>query len=127
MSGPHLARMLGAWRSSRPGYVSLAEAIRLLVLDGRLPLHTRLPGERELAEALGVSRTTATAAYAALREDGFLASRRGAGSWTRLAPDASAAPQPGGALADDMIDLSCAASAAPEGALHAALATATAE
>jgi DNA-binding transcriptional MocR family regulator len=127
LSGPHLARLLGEWRSSGPAYAALARALRLLVLDGRLPLRTRLPGERELAEALGVSRTTATAAYAALREDGFLASRRGAGSWTRLPADANAAPQPGGALADDMIDLSCAASAAPEGALHAALATATAE
>ena len=85
LSGPHLARLLGSWRSSGPAYASLARALRLLVLDGRLPLRTRLPGERELAEALGVSRTTATAAYAALREEGFLASRRGAGSWTRLA------------------------------------------
>ena len=80
LSGPHLARLLGAWRSSGPAYAALARALRLLVLDGRLPLRTRLPGERELAEALGVSRTTATAAYAALREEGFLASRRGAGS-----------------------------------------------
>src|SRR3954468_18453603 len=126
LSGPHLARLLGAWRASGPAYASLARAIRLLVLDGRLPLRTRLPGERELAEALGVSRTTATAAYAALREEGFLASRRGAGSWTRLPADRGAAPLPGEA-GEDLIDLSCAASAAPEGALHAALAAATAE
>ena len=51
-----------------------------------------LPGERELAEALGVSRTTAAAAYAALRDDGFLVSRRGAGSWTSLPADRRAAP-----------------------------------
>ena len=88
LSGPHLARLLGEWRSSGPAYASLARAVRLLVLDGRLPLRTRLPGERELAEALGVSRTTATAAYAALRDEGFLASKRGAGSWTRLPADA---------------------------------------
>ena len=87
LSGPHLARLLGSWRSSGPAYASLARALRLLVLDGRLPLRTRLPGERELAEALGVSRTTATAAYAALRDEGFLASRRGSGSWTRLPAD----------------------------------------
>src|ERR687897_3419975 len=93
LSGPHLARLLGEWRSSGPAYASLARAVRLLVLDGRLPLRTRLPGERELAEALGVSRTTATAAYSALRDEGFLASRRGAGSWTRLPADhATAAP-----------------------------------
>ena len=69
----------GAGARRGPAYVSLARASRLLVLDGRLPLRTRLPGERELAEALGVSRTTATAAYAELRDEGFLASRRGRG------------------------------------------------
>jgi DNA-binding transcriptional MocR family regulator len=128
ISGPHLARLLGAWRSSRARYVALAGAIRLLVLDGRLPLGTRLPGERELAAALRVSRTTTGAAYAALRDEGFLASRRGAGSWTRLpadrlAPAAPAEPPAG----EGVIDLSCAATAAPEGALHRALAAATAE
>ena len=94
LSGPHLARLLGEWRSSGPAYASLARALRLLVLDGRLPLRTRLPGERELAEALGVSRTTATAAYAALRDEGFLASRRGSGSWTRLPADPGVIPRP---------------------------------
>ena len=126
LSGPHLARLLGEWRSSGPAYAALARALRLLVLDGRLPLRTRLPGERELAEALGVSRTTASAAYAALRDEGFLASRRGSGSWTQLPADAGVAPAPGPA-GDGVIDLSCAATAAPEGVLHAALATATAE
>src|SRR4051794_22939890 len=94
LSGPHLARLLGSWRSSGPAYLSLARAVRLLVLDGRLPLRTRLPGERELAEALGVSRTTATAAYAQLRSEGFLASRRGSGSWTRLPADPGVTPTP---------------------------------
>jgi DNA-binding transcriptional MocR family regulator len=100
--------------------------VRLLVLDGRLPLRTRLPGERELAEALGVSRTTATAAYAALRDEGFLASRRGAGSWTRLPADPGVAAE-SAAGGPDVIDLSCAAFAAPEGALYSALEAATAE
>ena len=126
MNGPHLARVLGAWRSSRPDYVALAGAIRLLVLDGRLPLRTRLPGERELAAALGTSRTTTASAYAALRDEGFLASRRGSGSWTRLPADrVTAAGEP--AQGDTEIDLGCAAPAAPEGALHRALAAATAE
>src|SRR5215470_4588118 len=125
LSGPHLARLLGAWRSSGPAYASLARAVRLLVLDGRLPLRTRLPGERELAEALGVSRTTASAAYAELRAEGFLASRRGSGSWTRLPADRPAAPAPA-PPGEALIDLSTAAGAAPE-ALHAALAAATAE
>jgi DNA-binding transcriptional MocR family regulator len=128
LSGPHLARMLGAWRSARPGYVALAAAIRLLVLDGRLPLRTRLPGERELAAALGVSRTTAAAAYAALRDEGFLTSRRGAGSWTSLPADRRAAPAAIETPPEaDVIDMSAAATAAPEGALHRALAAAVAE
>ena len=79
VNGPHLVRLLGEWRSPAPDYVALAGAIRLLVLDGRLPLRTRLPGERELAAAAGTSRTTTAAAYAALRDEGFLASRRGSG------------------------------------------------
>jgi DNA-binding transcriptional MocR family regulator len=126
LSGPHLARLLGSWRSTGPAYASLARSLRLLVLDGRLPLRTRLPGERELAEALGVSRTTTTAAFAALREEGFLASRRGSGSWTRLPADAGVAAQ-AGPSAEDVIDLSCAACAAPEGALHRALERAVTE
>src|SRR3954454_19196523 len=127
VSGPYLARVLGGWRAAGPAYVSLARALRLLILDGRLPLRTRLPGERELADALGVSRTTASAAYAELRAEGFLASRRGSGSWTRLPADrpAAAAPIPA-PPAPELIDLSTAAGAAPE-ALHAALAAATAE
>jgi DNA-binding transcriptional MocR family regulator len=128
LSGPSLARRLGAWSSSRPQYVALASALRLLVLDGRLPLGTRLPGERELAAALGVSRTTAAAAYAALRDEGYLASRRGSGSWTRLPGDAAtpAAPAeaPPGA---GVLDLSVAATEAPQGALYRALAAATAQ
>ena len=73
-----------------------------------------------------MSRTTATAAYAALRDEGFLASRRGSGSWTRLPADPGAAA-PVGPSGEDVIDLSCAACAAPEGALHAALVAASAE
>ena len=46
----------------------------------------------QAAEALGVSRTTATAAYAALRDEGYLASKRGSGSWTRLPADPGATP-----------------------------------
>ncbi|MCX6463329.1 MAG: PLP-dependent aminotransferase family protein [Pseudonocardiales bacterium] len=80
------ARMLGEWRPphGRGLAGALADRVRLLVLDGRLPLQTRVPAERELAHELGVSRTTVAAAYDALRVADVLHSRRGAGSWTRL-------------------------------------------
>jgi DNA-binding transcriptional MocR family regulator len=86
VSGRVLARHLGEWRAADSGvaYLDLAERIKLLVLDGRLPLHTRLPAERELAGALRVSRTTIAAGYDHLRENGYLHSRRGAGSWTTM-------------------------------------------
>ena len=61
------------------------------MLDGRLPLQTRVPAERELAAALDVSRTTVATAYDALRDAGVLHSRRGPGSWTQL-PDGRPAP-----------------------------------
>ena len=83
--------MLDRWQSTTeangarlPDYGALAAAIRRLIRDGRLALGVRLPAERELAEALSVSRTTVTAAYRELRTSGHLSSRRGAGSWTAL-------------------------------------------
>ena len=47
---------------------------------------TGLPSERDLAAGLALSRTTVGAAYALLREQGWLDSRRGSGSRLRL-PD----------------------------------------
>jgi DNA-binding transcriptional MocR family regulator len=64
--------------------VALADRIRLLVMDDRIPLGTRLPAERELAAQLGVSRTTVTATYSELRDAGYLHSVRGSGSVARL-------------------------------------------
>lgn len=82
-----LARELGNWRTSSqsgPAYLGLADAIRLLIVDGRVPVGSRLPSERALAESLRVSRTTVTAAFAQLRDDGYLHARRGARSTTAL-------------------------------------------
>ncbi|MEJ7925981.1 PLP-dependent aminotransferase family protein [Sphingobium sp. AN641] len=84
---PSLIRLLGAWRareSAEPAYRQLAQALRMLVLDGRVGLDVRLPGERELASALGLSRTTIAAAFDRLRDEGYLESRQGSGSVTRL-------------------------------------------
>ncbi|MCZ2404063.1 PLP-dependent aminotransferase family protein [Paenarthrobacter sp. Z7-10] len=75
-----LARDLGEWRAGAPAYLDLANRIRVLLLDGRLGSGARLPAERELSQALGVSRTTIAAAYSQLRENGYLNSVRGSGS-----------------------------------------------
>ncbi len=81
-----LMRHLGAWRTPGAGaaYRQLAGAVRLLILDGRLPLAARLPGEREMAQALGLSRTTVSTAYGRLRDDGFLTGGQGAAARTSL-------------------------------------------
>ena len=123
------ARMLGDWRppDGRGLADGLADRIRLLVLDGRMPLQTRMPAERELAGVLEVSRTTVAATYDALRAAGVLRSRRGSGSWTTLPTErpgaAAAAPfSPHGDRA--LFDLAHAALPAPSGAIRAAAAAA---
>ncbi|GAA0722069.1 FadR family transcriptional regulator [Dactylosporangium roseum] len=82
------------WRPVRGGnafeitVARLAQAIRL----GLVPVGERLPPERELAERLQVSRVTLREAIAALREAGFLESRRGRSGGTfvvRSAGDAT--------------------------------------
>lgn len=130
-----LARLLGPWQQSggrsTPAYRRLAAGVRLLMVEGRVPVSARLPAERELAPALGVSRTTVAAAYEVLRAEGFLASRRGSGSWTSL-PDGHPVPTEGlrAVPHDEMartIDLGAAVPPAPEPWLSRAAASAAAE
>ena len=121
------ARLLGDWRppGGRGLAGALADRIRLLVLDGRLPMRTRVPAERELAAALDVSRTTVATAYDTLRESGVLHSRRGAGSWTQLPVDhhESGSPAPFSPRSDGgLYDLAHAALPAPSAQLRAAAA-----
>ncbi len=106
--------LVGDLADARPPlYVALADRVRLLVGDGRLPIGSRLPAERELAAGLHLSRATVAAAYARLRDQGWADARQGAGTWTRL----PAGPSPGGWLPSPprpgVIDLAHAASAAP--------------
>lgn len=77
-----LAHALGGWRTREPTYEALADGVRLLCLDNRLAPRTTLPAERELALALGLSRSTVAAAYRSLRDTGHIVSVRGSGSVT---------------------------------------------
>ncbi|WP_341927976.1 PLP-dependent aminotransferase family protein, partial [Nocardioides psychrotolerans] len=121
ISAARTAVLVGAFDRS-PAYAGLADALRLLIGDGRIGLGTRLPSERELTEALGVSRTTVTRAYAALRESGYAEARQGSGTFTRVpggrtrAHDRSLLPSSGDREA---IDLNCAAASAPPGVAQA--------
>lgn len=95
LSARALASQLGDWRprDATPLYEALADRIRLLILDGRITLGTRMPAERLLADHEQLSRTTVANAYARLRELGYLRSVRGSGSVARLpALEPGAAP-----------------------------------
>ena len=122
-----LSRLMGGWQADAmrgPAYRQIRQALRLLILDGRLPIGLRLPGERNLADALDVSRTTVAAAYAELRDLGFLSSRHGSGSITRLPREQGNGPDQLQATTE--IDFSIAALPAPSH-VHAAYAEALAE
>jgi len=128
LTAARVATLVGDFDRS-PAYAGLAEALVLLIGDGRIALDTRLPSERELTAALGVSRTTVTRAYAELRDAGYAVARRGAGTFTRVpggrarAHDRALLPRPGDT---DAIDLNCAAPSAPPG-IAAAYAAAVAD
>ncbi|MFZ7086757.1 PLP-dependent aminotransferase family protein [Curtobacterium sp. RRHDQ10] len=88
--------LLAHWRDGAGGtaYDALADALRMLVIDGRVTIGARLPAERRLAETLGISRTTVATAYATLRDDGFIESMRGSGSVVRLPRGLDGRPDP---------------------------------
>src|SRR4051794_29153167 len=128
IAASRLAGLAGDFARS-PAYAGLADRLRLLIAGGRVDVDLRLPSERDLCVALGVSRTTVTRAYAALTEAGYAVARQGSGTYTRLpggrrqAFDRSLTPHNG---SEDLIDLSCAASAAAPG-IAAAYADAVAD
>jgi len=117
IAASRLALLAGDFDRS-PAYAGLADRLRLLIAGGRVDVDLRLPSERDLCVALGVSRTTVTRAYAALVEAGYATARQGSGTYTRLpggrrqAFDRSLAPHSG---SEDLIDLSCAAPPAAAG------------
>ena len=117
VSAPRLVALLGSSVHSSPAYRGLSDGLRLLIADGRVSHGTRLPSERDLTTALGVSRTTVSRAYAELRDRGYLSSRRGSGSVAMLPGSTAAA---GGLLTpsnqrEGVIDLTCASPPAPPG------------
>ncbi|WFR68187.1 PLP-dependent aminotransferase family protein [Curtobacterium flaccumfaciens] len=118
LSARSAALLLTDWRdgTDAPAYEALSDALRVLVIDGRIPQGVRLPAERGLATALGVSRTTVANAYSRLRSDGFVVSLRGSGSVVRLPAGLIGRPDPerlGGVVDDELLDLR-------KAALHAA-------
>ncbi len=82
-----IVKRLGKWPvGNQPLYQLLAEGLKKAILDGQIPLASRLPPERVFAKALAVSRSTVVAAYTLLREEGWLESRQGSGTKVLMPP-----------------------------------------
>src|SRR3954447_24472524 len=91
--------------SESPLYRQLAEQIGVRIRSGQLARGERLPATRELAGRLGLNRTTVSAAYAMLEEQGLISGQVGRGSFVTGETDGlhggvdwpSLLPPPGGA------------------------------
>ncbi|THT97471.1 GntR family transcriptional regulator [Lampropedia puyangensis] len=68
-----------AQEQPEPFYVQLQRQLQSLIASGVLSEGSHLPSERDLADALNVSRTTVKRAYDALREADVIASGNGRG------------------------------------------------
>src|SRR4029077_8791860 len=92
MDAQELIPHLGVWpRGTGPLQHKLARGLVDAIRNGAIHPGIRLPSERSLAQALSISRTTAVAAYDALRESVWLESRTSSGTWVCESPPAVAA------------------------------------
>lgn len=120
LSPDRLAALVGAFDRS-PAYRGLRLALQERIGDGRIPIGSRLPSERAVAEVLGVSRNTVTRAYADLIAAGFASARQGSGTYAAVPVDRRRAHDHvlhasiGAAPSEGTIDLNCAAGAATPG------------
>lgn len=81
---PRLATALAHWSTGEgPLYRRLAQGLRRAIEAGDLPSGAVLPPERQLADALAVSRSTVVAALEELKRAGVLQARQGSGTWVR--------------------------------------------
>jgi DNA-binding FadR family transcriptional regulator len=77
-------------------YLQAARQLERSIRLGVYPVNSRLPAERELAEALGVSRPTIREAIIVLELRGLVQTRHGAGVYVTSAEPVSVAPDANG-------------------------------
>ena len=68
-------------QSEIPLYQQIGTYLRNAILSGNLAVDTRLPAYRQLAQDLGVNRTTIENAYSVLEAEGLVFSRMGSGTY----------------------------------------------
>lgn len=82
----------------RPLYLQVVEQIQERIRSGALPVGSRLPPIRQLADVLGLTRLTVHNAYAELQADGWIESFVGRGSYVAERPGAKAQMRPSSVL-----------------------------
>jgi GntR family transcriptional regulator/MocR family aminotransferase len=93
-------------RSARlPAHRQLYDALRSLILSGRLRAGSTLPATRSLAQQLKLGRNTVSAAYERLLAEGYVEARPGRGTWVANLPDRPA-PAPEAPPAPDRSPIS---------------------
>lgn len=70
-------------RSPVPLYAQIADHVRLAIASGELAHGEALPSVRQLAAELRVNPATVVQAYRELEQDGFVATRQGAGTFVQ--------------------------------------------
>ncbi len=78
--------------TARPLYLQLEDRLSELITTGQIPGGTRLPPERQLAEVLGISRSTVQQSYSMLRERRMIV---GSGRQGSIVPEQAERLKPG--------------------------------
>ncbi|HUK87811.1 MAG TPA: PLP-dependent aminotransferase family protein [Terriglobales bacterium] len=86
------SKLLKPVNGDGPLYGRLLASLEAAIQDGRLTPGSRLPSERDLAEELGLSRTTVTSAYRELEARGLVRGHVGRGTFVCAPPQADEAP-----------------------------------
>lgn len=102
-----------------PRYRAIADAIADAVAAGQLAAGDRLPPQRDLADAIGVTVGTVSRGYAEAERRGLIAGEVGRGTFVRGARATDPWPQPGDDAGAVDLSLSLPAHLANEGALLA--------
>ena len=105
-------------------YVQIADGIEAAIAAGKVAAGERLPTVRRLASALGVSPTTVSAAFAALKRRGLLVTSGRRGTAVSLRPPVSSRVGPDLPVPDGVLNL---AGGSPNPQLLPALAPALAK
>ncbi|BCH28889.1 GntR family transcriptional regulator [Mesorhizobium sp. L-8-10] len=92
-------------KAAGPLYLAIADALSVDIAAGRLPVGTRLPPQRTLADRLGIDFTTVSRAYAEARKRGLVEGRVGQGTYVRARRPSRPEPSAGSGLIDMSMNL----------------------